>query len=143
MAAGLKPTPYTRDILRLAASIPHLEPIADPQGRREMRSRTCGARMAAQYRIEEGKLAALGLEVEACAFGQAAANLMARHALGSDVAMVRQAAKGLEAWLKGEAAEPQGWPELERLSPARHLAGRHEAMMLPFRLLLSLFEESR
>ena len=37
--------PYTREILRLAASIPYLEPFEQLEGATEGRSKTCGSRM--------------------------------------------------------------------------------------------------
>ena len=49
---------YTRDILRLAASIPFLEPIDAPDGEAERRSPTCGSRMAVAVRIDHGRVAA-------------------------------------------------------------------------------------
>lgn len=143
MASGLNAAPYTRDILRLATSISHLGRLDDAHGRCELRSRTCGARMAADYRIVGGKVDALGLEVEACAFGQAAAALMSEHAIGCDRTKAKEAVESLSCWLRGEAGEPGSWPGLERLAPARHLTGRHDAMLLPFRLLTAIFEDSQ
>ena len=45
MAKGVKEPPYTREILRLAASIPYLEPFERLEGATELRSKTCGSRM--------------------------------------------------------------------------------------------------
>jgi NifU-like protein involved in Fe-S cluster formation len=73
---------YNKDILRLAASIPHHQRLADPQASVEKRSPTCGSRVTADVRMEDGKLAALGLDVKACALGQASAALMAAQAIG-------------------------------------------------------------
>ena len=41
----MKEPPYTREILRLAASIPYLEPFEELEGATELRSKTCGSRM--------------------------------------------------------------------------------------------------
>ena len=42
----LKEPLYTREILRLAASIPYLEPFEELEGATELRSPTCGSRAA-------------------------------------------------------------------------------------------------
>jgi NifU-like protein involved in Fe-S cluster formation len=61
---------YNKDILRLAASILHHQRLAAPQASVEKRSPTCGSRVTADVRMEDGKLAALGLDVKACALGR-------------------------------------------------------------------------
>ncbi|MGF1550801.1 MAG: iron-sulfur cluster assembly scaffold protein, partial [Sphingomonadaceae bacterium] len=94
MAAPL----YTPEILRLAASIPHLEPLAAAHASAERRAPLCGSRARVAVRLDgEGRIAALGQEISACAFGQAAAALMGRHAIGRDAARLRAAHNALAA----------------------------------------------
>ena len=113
---------YTIEILRLAASIPHLGELENPQGRAEVRSPTCGSRVAVEVALDEaGRVAALGQRVEACAFGQASAALMGAHAIGRQAAEVEQALTDFE------------WPGLKALAPARSRRARHGAMLLPLR----------
>ena len=132
---------YTRDILRLAASIPHLAPLDDVDGTAELRSPTCGSRMRISVRLDQtGKVAALGQNVAACAFGQASAALMGAHAIGRSRAEVATALASLEAWLGSRSEQPVLWPNLEILAPARDRAGRHGAILLPFRTLLAAIE---
>ena len=126
---------YTRDILRLAASIPGITPFAGLPDAVEVRSPTCGSRLAMRVETDaDGRVTALHQAVEACAFGQASAALVGRHASGTDLAAAQAALDGVTAWLKGEAVEP--WPELALLAPARYRAGRHGAILLPFRALV-------
>ena len=73
---------YNKDILRLAASIPHHARLPDAQASVEKRSATCGSRVTADVRMAEGRVAAMGLDVKACALGQASAALMAAQAIG-------------------------------------------------------------
>ncbi|MCA1652684.1 MAG: iron-sulfur cluster assembly scaffold protein [Sphingomicrobium sp.] len=132
---------YTRDILRLAASIPHLEPLADPDGEAELRSPTCGSRMWVAVRLDEhGRVTALSQRVEACAFGQATAALMGQHAINSSREEAASALKGLSAWLAGEREDPGAWPGLATLAPARLYTGRHGAILLPFHTLLAAID---
>ena len=63
---------YTREILRLAVSIPHQQRLDNPDGSAELRSRTCGSKVAADVTLTDtGVLKDLGLEINACALGLA------------------------------------------------------------------------
>lgn len=129
MAAPL----YNRDILRLAAHIPHLEPIADPQARVERRSAVCGSRVAVAVRLDAaGRVASLGQEVSACALGQASAALMGAHAIGRDAAELARARDELASFLKDAADHPGSWPGIEVLAAARAYPARHPSILLPF-----------
>ncbi|MEO7787519.1 MAG: iron-sulfur cluster assembly scaffold protein [Sphingomicrobium sp.] len=133
---------YTRDILRLAASVPHLGPLAEPDGCAERRSPACGSRMTVAVRIADGRVTALGQTVEACAFGQASAALMGDHAIGREREDVADALTALTAWLSGEAENPGPWPGLAILAPARPKTGRHGAILLPFRTFLAAIDDA-
>jgi NifU-like protein involved in Fe-S cluster formation len=80
----------------------------------------------------QGRIAALGLEVSACALGQASANLMASHAIGRTPEELARARDALAAWLAGEQDTPGDWPGLGRLERALPHRGRHAAIRLPF-----------
>jgi NifU-like protein involved in Fe-S cluster formation len=132
---------YTREILRLAASIPFLEPIEKVDGYAEKRSPTCGSRVSVSVRMAGNRVSALSQSVEACAFGQASAALMGAGALGLNEAEVRQAIAGIELWLSGDDAA--SWPGIEALAAARARKGRHGAILLPFVTLLAALEDVR
>lgn len=129
MAAPL----YTPAILRLATTIPFLERLPAPQASVERRSPVCGSRVAVDVMLDtEGRISALGLAVNACALGQASANLMASYALGRTPAELAEARDALAAWLAGESDGPGDWPGLDMLAPALPHRGRHAAIRLPF-----------
>ena len=131
---------YTRDILRLAASIPYLVRFEELDGATERRSPTCGSRARAKVELDEqGRIAAIRQAVEACAFGQASAALMGSAAIGRKADELRAAIAAIEAWLGGAEAEP--WPGFETLAPVKSRKGRHGAILLPFRTLLAAIEE--
>lgn len=134
---------YTREILRLAAGIPHLAPMVDPDGQAERRSPTCGSRVAVAVRMVDGRVAALSQRVEACAFGQASAALMGAAAVGQDKDELRAAMRGIERWLAGDDDAAGSWPGLAALDPARARIGRHAAILLPFVTLLAAIDETR
>ena len=138
MAACVNQPLYTVEILRLAASIPHLGHLAEAHGRAEVRSPTCGSMVNVEVRLDEhGRVAELAQQIEACAFGQASAALMGQNALGREASEVRAALLDFTAWLDGSRDDPGAWPGLKALAPARSRKGRHGAMLLPFRGLLA------
>ena len=129
---------YNREILRLAASIPHHRRLVAPDASADKRSPTCGSRVIADVRLdEEGRIAELGLDVSACALGQASAALMAAEAIGRTPADIVQATQCLRAWLadpQGEA-EPDFWSGLAVFAPARSYPARHPSILLAFEVV--------
>lgn len=128
---------YTTDILRLAASVAQWPPLADAQGEAERRSPTCGSRVAASVRIDgEGRVAAVGLAVSACALGQASSAVLSARATGLDSAAIAAARDSLSAYLAGTSETLPDWAGIEHLSRARPYAARHPSILLPFDALL-------
>ena len=139
----MKEPPYTREILRLAATIPYLERFEDLEGATERRSPTCGSRMRVAVELDwADRIVRFRQAVEACAYGQATAALMGGHAMGRSAEEVGAALAELDAWLTGEGEVPGAWPGLDVLEPAVARKGRHGAILLPFRTLLAAIEEA-
>src|SRR3546814_14524232 len=98
---------YNRDILRLAASIPYHRRLTDAQASVEKRSATCGRSVTLDVCLDNaGRVANLGLEVRACAVGQASASLMAAHAMGKTVAEWSVGRDALGGWGAGAGGGP-------------------------------------
>lgn len=132
-------TPYTRDILRLASDVPGRIGFAEIGGATELRSRSCGARVAVAVEVDDaGRVRSVRQAVEACAFGQAAAAIMGANARGWSAAGTKSVVAEVERWLRGEA----GPAMLAPLEPVRSLPGRHEAVLLPFRALARAVEQA-
>ena len=142
MAQGMTSPLYTRDILRLAASIPYLVRFDELEDAVECRSPTCGSRAAVSVELDDdGRVVAFRQAVEACAFGQASAALMGANAAGRDAGEIRAAIGAIETWLSG--SDPEPWPGFAALDPARARKGRHGAILLPFRALLAAMGNAR
>jgi NifU-like protein involved in Fe-S cluster formation len=123
---------YNTEILRLAATIPHHARLTDPQGSAERRSPICGSRVTVDVDLgDDGRVAAVGLLVRACALGQASASLLAAEVLGRTPAELARARDALTAWLAGEADEPD-WPGLAVFGPALSYTARHPSIRLAF-----------
>jgi len=126
-------TLYSRDILRLAASIPHLGRLAEAHASVEKSSVICGSRVVVDIRIDEdGRVIALGQEVTACALGQASAGLMGMHVIGRASAEIAAARDALAGFLAGERTDPGDWPGLDVFADARRFTARHSAILLAF-----------
>ena len=124
---------YNRDILRLAASIPHHARLDHPQATSEKRSPLCGSRVAVDVVLdEEGRLAGLGQEVKACALGQASASLMGASAIGRSRSELAGARDALAAFLDGRRDDPGEWPGLDIFREARPYKARHPSILLAF-----------
>ena len=123
---------YNKDILRLAAIIPHHARLAEAQASVEKRSPTCGSRVITDVKMDGGKLVELGLDVKACALGQASASLMAARAIGMTVAELEEARDRLTAYLAGDGDDLDFWPGLTVLAPARDYPARHASIRLSF-----------
>ena len=134
---------YTRDILRLAATISHQVRFEELEGVSEIRSPTCGSRVRVAVEMGGDRVEGFSQAVEACAFGQASAALMGAEARGKTAEDVRAAIVGIAAWLNGDDAAVTAWPGLAVLDPARSRTARHGAILLPFRALLAAIEKAR
>ena len=124
---------YNRDILRLAASIPHQSRLESPEATVEKRSPICGSRVTIDIALNEtGRVCALGQEVKACALGQASASLMGAHAIGRTPAELEAARGALSAFLAGTRGDPGDWPGLTIFADARPFTARHRSILLAF-----------
>ena len=124
---------YTRDVLRLAVSIPHEGRLRHAHGTAAVRSQTCGSRVVADVRISgDRKIEQLGVEVNACALGQASTAIVAREAIGRSATDIRVAREHLQGFLEGEQDNPGTWQDIDLLATARDYPGRHAAILLPY-----------
>ena len=124
---------YTPELLALAVELAKWPTLQAPDHHAVARSPTCGSTLAMDHSLERGgHIERLGMRVRACAVGQAAAAIFARHAPGRDLASLDHDLKSLEAWLAHEAPAPD-WPDLALIEPARGYPARHGAMLLPWR----------
>ena len=128
---------YTPALLALAVELTEWPPLDNARVRGEARSPTCGSTLAMDLALgRDDRIERLGMRVRACAVGQAAAAIFARHASGRDRAEVRGALERFEAWLADEGPAPE-WPDIALIEPARAYPARHGAMLLPWKAALA------
>lgn len=121
------------EIIRLTTENPFPERLADPMGSSEMRSPLCGSRVIVDVNLDAaGRVVEVGMRVNACAFGQAAATLLARHLIGRDAGELATARDDLADWVTGERGRPD-WPDIEHLRPDRLNNVRKGSIQLAFK----------
>jgi len=124
---------YTPELLALAVELAEHPPLDSAPVHGESRSPTCGSTLALDLALDaDGRIERVGLRVRACAVGQAAAAVFARHAAGRDGQDIRGVLARLEGWLDDEGPAPD-WPDLALIAPARAYPARHGAMLLPWK----------
>lgn len=128
---------YTPDMLAAAVELANYPPIETAPLHGEARSQTCGSTLAMDVVLDDGGLIErVGMTVRACAVGQAAAAVFARHVTGQGPDDIRRAHDCLSAWLDEQGPAPQ-WPDMGLIAPARDYRGRHGAMLLPWKAALA------
>lgn len=131
--ASVKAELYSRDILRLAASLPHGDRIAHPDATATLRSPVCGSEIAVDILVTpEGMVDAVAFRARACALGQASAALLRECAPGRPPSDLESARATLFAALTGSIEFDRLPPELACFAPARDHPGRHAAILLPY-----------
>jgi NifU-like protein involved in Fe-S cluster formation len=123
---------YSGRILELAADIPHLGRLPDPQGSAKRRSPLCGSTVTVDVALKDGRVETFAQDVKACALGQAAASVMGRALAGRSLAEVEAARDALRAMLKEGGPVPAApFEGFEVLLPARDYRNRHASILLP------------
>ena len=122
---------YSGRILALAADIPHTARLDAPDASVKKRSPLCGSTVTVDVTLEDGRIAAFGQDVKACALGQAAAAVVGQNVIGRTRAEIETARDTLRAMLKSDGpAPPAPFDGLEVLRPARDYKNRHASILL-------------
>lgn len=134
---------YSRQILALAADIPHFGRLDAPQASSKKRSPLCGSTVTVDLALEDGRISDFAQNVKACALGQAAASILGRNALGRSRDEIARARDELIALLKEDGPTPAPpFDGLEVLRPARDFKNRHASIMLALEATLDAFDQA-
>jgi len=124
---------YNRRILELAADIPRLGRLAQPQASATAHSKLCGSTVTVDLAMNGDVVSDFAHEVRACALGQASSSIMARHVVGSSAEELRRVRGEMFNMLKKNGKPPAGkWADLAVLEPVRDYSARHASTMLTF-----------
>jgi len=135
MTAGPAGKLYTPALLSLATQLARF-PLTDTLAwRTEIRSRTCGSTIKLGVSLDaQSRITEIGMQVTACAIGQASAAVLALYAVGVQANEVVAMERSADNWLSDSGPAPE-WPGFDTLLPALPHAGRHGALMLPWKAL--------
>lgn len=134
---------YSAQILALAADIPHLGRLPQPQGEIKKRSPLCGSTVTVGLTLQDGRISDFAQDVKACALGQASASILGAHVMGADRDMIQTARDALAAMLKENGPTPPApFEGLEVLRPARDFKNRHASILLAWDATLAALDEA-
>lgn len=135
---------YHPRILELAADIPHVGRLENPDGAATKVSRVCGSVVTVELNLKDGVVSEIAVHPKACALGQAATGVLAMHAIGAAPSEIREARDALKAMLKDGASPPTGrfW-ELRHLEGVRAYPPRHASTMLAFDAAVEALQQAR
>ena len=134
---------YNAKILGFAGNIGRIGRLDRPDATATAHSKLCGSTVTVDLRLEEGRIAAFGQDVKACALGQASASVLGRHVIGASRAEIAAARDQLHAMLTAGGPEPgEPFAELAVLMPARDYRNRHASILLAWDATLAAFDEA-
>ncbi|WP_262296374.1 iron-sulfur cluster assembly scaffold protein [Microvirga sesbaniae] len=133
---------YSRRILELAADIPHLGRLPDPDASATAHSKLCGSTVNVYVKLEDDVVTAFAHEVKACALGQASSSIMGRNIIGATIEELRGVRDAASRLLKAGGEAPQGkWGELKVLEPLRDYKARHASILLTFEAVVDALDQ--
>src|ERR1700730_121989 len=111
---------YNKRILELAADIPPLGRLSEPDASAKAHSRLCGSTVVVDLSVADGRVSDFAHDVKACALGQASSSLMARHVIGATPSELIDVRATMHRMLKENGPPPSGkWTEFAALEPVR------------------------
>jgi NifU-like protein involved in Fe-S cluster formation len=124
---------YNRRVLELAANIPRLGRLTNPDATAKAHSRLCGSTVVVDLCVRDGRVVDFAHDVRACALGQASSSLMARHVIGATAEELNSLRDQMTRMLKADGPPPQGkWADFAVLEPVRSYKARHASTLLTF-----------
>jgi len=133
---------YSRRILELAADIPHLGQLSEPDASATARSKLCGSTVTVYVKLEGNVVTAFAHEVKACALGQASSSIMGRNIIGATIAELREVRDAASRLLRADGEPPQGkWVDLKVLEPLRDYKARHASILLTFDAVVDALDQ--
>lgn len=133
---------YNTRILELAASIPRIGRMANPDASATAHSKLCGSTVTVDLKMDGDTITDFAHDVKACALGQASSSIMARHVIGSRADELRELRETVRKMLKENGAPPTGkWADVAVLEPVRDYKARHASTLLTFDAVVSAIDQ--
>ena len=134
---------YSQRILALAAEIPHIGRLDDPDGTAMKRSPLCGSTVTVDIKVADGAITEFGQDVKACALGQSSASVLGSTVIGATRDQIQTARDQLHAMLKADGPVPDApFDGLEALMPAKDYKNRHASILLAWDATLAAMDQA-
>ena len=134
---------YSQRILALAAGIPRIGRLVEPDGTAMKRSPLCGSTVTVDVAMADGKVADFAQDVKACALGQSSASVLGEAVIGRTSDEITRGRDQLRAMLKEDGPVPEApFDGLEALLPAKDYKNRHASILLAWEATLAAIEDA-
>jgi len=122
---------YTNNILELASTIPVTTRLKHPDISITKRTAICGSSITLDLNIVEAKIREVGLDIKACALGQASTCIFVSHAIGTDLNTILELRKNLKIFLEtGNFLIKDPFTRYKYFEPAQKVPYRHDSVLL-------------
>mgnify|MGYP001394427194 FL=1 len=122
---------YTNNILELASTIPFTTRLKQPDVTVTKRTAICGSSITLDLNVSKSKIREVGLDIKACALGQASACIFVTHAIGTDIGTIAELRKNLKTFLdKGIFLIKDPFARYKYFEPAQKVPYRHDSVLL-------------
>ncbi len=135
---------YHNRVLELAANIPNVKRLSNPDGTAHKVSRVCGSTIDVDVILDDaGRIAEIGFDPKACVLGQTSTSVLSAHAIGKSLEDIVKVRDEFRAMLKEGAPPPEGdfW-ELRHLQGVRDYPQRHTSTLLAFEAVITAMEQA-
>ena len=134
---------YNRRILELAAAIPRIGRLEQPDASATALSKLCGSTVTIDLKMDGDTVTDFAHEVKACALGQASSSIMARNIVGSKASELKALREGVRKMLKENGAPPATgkWTDIAVLEPVRGYKARHASTLLTFDAVVDAIDQ--
>jgi len=133
---------YNQRILELAANIPRIGRLDDPDASATAHSKLCGSTVTVDLKMDGEIVTDFAHVVKACALGQASSSIMARNIVGANAAELKNLRETVRKMLKENGPAPSGkWTDVAVLEPVRDYKARHASTLLTFDAVVSAIDQ--
>lgn len=134
---------YSNRILEIAGAARQMPRLEAPHATARKVSRVCGSVVEVDIELDQGKVAAYGATVNACALGQTSAAIVAERIIGSTPDELRTLRDTMTAMLRADGPAPDGkWDDLKYLEPVRAFPARHASTLLVFDAVVEALDKA-
>ena len=122
---------YTNNILELASTIPITTRLKHPDVSVTKRTAICGSSITLDLNVVDSKIKEVGLDIKACALGQASACIFLTDAVGTNFDTILELRRNLKTFLEtGTFLIKSPFARYKYFKPAQKVPYRHDSVLL-------------